>query len=119
MNEETNLVYQPEPEPQAEQPERRSSMTKETMQKILKGIDNDASECALTGREGGPLLFIETYNKLRKTALENDWIDGDIVVELDLNNEAIFGVKNKKKHNMEIMGVISSATALFRACLEE
>jgi len=92
-------------------------MNKKTMQDILKGIANSAQESSLTAKcVDGDLLFIQTYNKLRKIALANEWIDGDIVIELDLKNESIFG-DEVTKLNIERMDVIGAAAVIFMSSL--
>ena len=97
--------------------ERKATMTKQTMKEILKGISQSAQESSLTGKTvDGDLLFIQTYNKLRKKALDNNWIDGDIVIELDLKNESVFG-DEVTKFNIERMDVIGAATVIFLSSL--
>jgi len=99
--------------------ERRDIMTKQTMKEILKGMSQSAQENSLTGKTvDGDLLFIQTYNKLRKKALDNNWIDGDIVIELDLKNESIFG-DEVTKFNIERMDVIGAAAVIFMSSLIE
>jgi len=92
-------------------------MNKKTMSNILKGIANSAQESSLTAKcVDGDLLFIQTYNKLRKIALENQWIDGEIVIELDLKDDSIFGA-GEERLNIERMDVIGAATVIFMSSL--
>ena len=92
-------------------------MNKKTMRDILQGIKESAQECSLTVKcVDGDLLFIQTYNKLRKIALDNDWINGDIVIELDLKNESIFG-DEVTRLNIERMDVIGAAAVVFMSSL--
>jgi len=92
-------------------------MNKKAMREILKGIANSAQESSLTSKcVDGDLLFIQTYNKLRKIALDNNWINGDIVIELDLKNESIFG-DEVTKLNIERMDVIGAAAVIFISSL--
>jgi len=98
---------------------RGVTMTKQTMKEILKGISQSAQECSLTGKTvDGDLLFIQTYNKLRKKAIDSNWIDEDIVIELDLKNESIFG-DEVTKFNIERMDVIGAAAVIFMSSLNE
>jgi hypothetical protein len=99
--------------------ERENIMTKQTMKNILKGICQSAQESSLTGKTvDGDLLFIQTYNKLRKKAIEYNWVDDDIVIELDLKNESIFG-DEVTKFNIERMDVIGAAAVVFMSSLDE
>ena len=92
-------------------------MNKKSMKDILKGIANSAQESSLTTKcVDGDRLFIQTYNKLRKIALDNNWIDGDIVIELDLKNESIFG-DAQERLNIERMDVIGAAAVIFMSSL--
>ena len=94
-------------------------MNKKTMQDILKGIANSAQESSLTAKcVDGDRLFIQTYNKLRKIALDNNWIDGDIVIELDLKDDSIFGA-GEERLNIERMDVIGAAAVIFMSSLYE
>jgi hypothetical protein len=92
-------------------------MNKQVMREILNGIKESAHESSLTAKTvDGDLLFIQTYNKLRKIALDNKWIDGDIVIELDLKNESIFG-DEQQRLNIERMDVIAAAAVIFASSL--
>ena len=92
-------------------------MNKKIMSDILKGIANSAQDTSLLYKNNdGDLLFIQTYNKLRKIALDNDWIDGDIVIELDLKDDSIFGAE-KERLNIERMDVIGAAAVIFMSSL--
>lgn len=94
-------------------------MTKQTMKGILKGISQSAQESSLTGKTvDGDLLFIQTYNKLRKKALENNWIDGDIVIEIDLKDDSIFGDATQRLE-IERMDVIDAAIVIFMSSLDD
>ena len=89
------------------------------MREILKGIATSAQESSLTAKcVDGDRLFIQTYNKLRKIALDNDWINSDIVIELDLKNESIFG-NEQERLNIERMDVIGAAAVIFMSSLTE
>ena len=89
------------------------------MREILKGIATSAQESSLTTKcVDGDRLFIQTYNKLRKIALDNDWINSDIVIELDLKNESIFG-NEQERLNIERMDVIGAAAVIFMSSLTE
>ena len=92
-------------------------MNKQTMKEILKSIKNSAQECSLTTKcVDGDLLFIQTYNKLRKIAIDENWIDSDIVIELNLNDASIFG-EEIERLNIERMDVIGAAATIFAASL--
>ena len=94
-------------------------MNQKTMKNILKGIANSAQESSLTAKcVDGDLLFIQTYNKLRKIALDNNWIEGDIVIELDLKDDSIFGA-GEERLNIERMDVIGAAAVIFMSSLSE
>jgi hypothetical protein len=89
------------------------------MYSILKGIANSAQESSLTGKcVDGDRVFIQTYNKLRKIALDNDWINGDIVIELDLKDDSIFG-EGEERFNIERMDVIGAAAVVFMSSLTD
>ena len=92
-------------------------MDKKTMRNILKGIANSAQETSLMYKgNDGDLLFIQTYNKLRKIALDNDWINEEIVIELDLKDDSIFGAREERP-NIERMDVIGTAAVIFMSSL--
>lgn len=94
-------------------------MNKKTMREILKSIATSAQESSLAAKWiDGDLLYIQTYNKLRKIALENNWIDGDIVIELDLKDDSIFGA-GEERLNRERMDVIGAAAVIFMSSLCE
>ena len=94
-------------------------MNQKTMREILRGIANSAQESSLTAKcVDGDLLFIQTYNKLRRLALENGWIDGDVVIELSLADDSIFGA-GEERLNRERMDVIGAAAVIFMASLGE
>ena len=97
--------------------ERRTVLTKQAMREILKGIIGATQESSLTGMNSdGYLLYIQTYNSLRKKAIENNWIDPDIVIELDFQNESIFG-NEETKPKIEKMDIIGAAVVVFRSSL--
>jgi len=99
---------------QNESNERGNNMTKQAMQGVLKRISGSAEHSSLVGvGAGGDLLFIQTYNKLRKKAIANNWIDEDIVAELDINDKSIF------RDNAAIMDIIGAAAEIFRGALQE
>ena len=94
-------------------------MNKQTMYQILCEIKNSSMTSSLTGGlADGVAPFIATYNKLRKKALSEGWIDEDIVVELDLKDESLFG-SEIRRHNVERMDVIGAAVVIFAAFLKE
>ena len=89
------------------------------MREILRGIYNAATECSLTGKAAdGDRVFIQTYNKLREKAAANGWIDGDIVIKLDLNDESVFG-DEVTRLKIERMDVIGAAAVVFMSSLGE
>ena len=94
-------------------------MNEKIMYDILKGISNSAQESSLTGKcVDGDRLFIQTYNKLRKIALDNGWINGEIVIELNLDNTSIFG-DGEERLNIQRMDVIGAAAIIFMSSLQE
>ena len=94
-------------------------MNKKTVRDILKGMAVSAQESSLTAKcVDGDRLFIQTYNKLRKIALDKGWIDGDIVIELDLKDDSIFG-EGEERLNIERMDVIGAAAVIFMSSLCE
>jgi methylmalonyl-CoA mutase N-terminal domain/subunit len=91
---------------------RRAAMTVQVMKKILEGIQETSYEISITGNQAdSDLLFIQTYNKLRQKAIDNGWIDDDIVIELDINNKSIFG------EDKERMDIIGAAATIFMSAL--
>ena len=97
--------------------ERKTTMTKQTMRAMLKEIWKAAHESSLTGcLVDGDVVFLQTYSKLRKKAIENGWIDEDIVMELDFNDESIFG-NEQTRPNIQRMDVIGAAAAVFMSSL--
>ena len=58
-------------------------MTKGKAISILNSMYQTACDASLTGRlDDGSEIFVDMYNKIRSTAIENKWIDEDWAVEL-------------------------------------
>ena len=93
-------------------------MTKDEMKNILGGIQSYTEDMRMTRSAGDDscIVFIKTYNKLRKKALEEGWIDGDIIMELDLNDDSLFGTAEERA-NVEIIDIIGAAAMIFKKCL--
>jgi len=92
-------------------------MDKQTMKSVLKSIQSAAVESSLTGAGAdGDIVFILTYNKLRQLAIDNGWIEADLVIELRLDNNARIdpGLFGKER---EVTDIVGAAATIFAAAL--
>jgi len=89
-------------------------MSKQAMQGVLRRIEGKAEHSSLVGAgKDGDSLLIQTYNKLRQKAIAYNWIDEDIVIELDVNDKSVFG------ENTERMDVVGAAADIFLGFLSD